>query len=382
MMPSEAFSIPFDQVLLSTLLIAIFSFIVVVLSSEFKVPLFLSLILLYWHVFFTIVYFFYVSAYGGDAYGYYEQGLNGIEYGLGGEFVRALVFILYAFGLSFFSMFLVFGFVGYLGVFLIFSAFLKIKMHSKKMYWVVVVLTFMPSLHFWSSAVGKDVFSFFALGLIIYSCVSRKYKYLFFSGGLIFMLLVRPHMAAIIMASGFIGYVVSSKVIFPLKLALSTIMLVAGMSLVPFFFSQAGLDDDAEISDVSQYVEMRQTKNLQGTTSIDIANMSVPGRLFSYLFRPSLLDGGGALSIITALDNAIILLVFLSLLVQFREFFFSGAGWNIMLLAYFLIAWIVLANTTANLGISVRQKWMFVPCLYFFMVSIHSRRFYGIENEK
>lgn len=382
MMPSEAFSISFDQILLSILLVAMFSFFVFTLCRGFKVPFFFPLMLLYWHIIFSAVYFFYVSANGGDAYGYYERGLGGIEYGLGGEFIRALVFVLDTLGFSFFSMFLAFGFVGYLGLFLIFTSFLKLGLRSKKMYWVVVALMFMPTMHFWSSAVGKDVFSFFALGLIIYSCVSRKYRYLFFSSAVLFMLLVRPHMAAIIMASGFIGYVVSSQVALPLKLSLSTIMLVAGISLVPFFFGQAGLDNDAELSDVSQYVEMRQTKNLQGTTSIDIANMSVPGRLFSYLFRPSLLDGGGVVSIVTALDNAIILIVFLSLLIRFREFFFSVTGWNIMLLAYFFIAWVVLANTTANLGISVRQKWMIVPCLYFFMVYIHSRRFNGVGNEK
>jgi hypothetical protein len=36
---------------------------------------------------------------------------------------------------------------------------------------------------------------------------------------------------------------------------------------------------------------------------------------------------------------------------------------------YVLITWTVLAVTTANLGISLRQKWMFAPVLMFLLLS-------------
>ena len=34
------------------------------------------------------------------------------------------------------------------------------------------------------------------------------------------------------------------------------------------------------------------------------------------------------------------------------------------------LAWLVLAMTTANLGIAVRQKWMFAPMLIFLLISL------------
>lgn len=37
---------------------------------------------------------------------------------------------------------------------------------------------------------------------------------------------------------------------------------------------------------------------------------------------------------------------------------------------YALIAWVLLSMTTANLGIAMRQKWMFVPVLVFLLISI------------
>jgi hypothetical protein len=36
---------------------------------------------------------------------------------------------------------------------------------------------------------------------------------------------------------------------------------------------------------------------------------------------------------------------------------------------YVLLTWVVLATTTANLGISMRQKWMFTPVLVFLLIS-------------
>src|SRR5690606_24947738 len=37
---------------------------------------------------------------------------------------------------------------------------------------------------------------------------------------------------------------------------------------------------------------------------------------------------------------------------------------------YSLLTWVILAMTTANLGISVRQKWMFAPMLIFLFISL------------
>jgi len=375
MTEADAFLIPIEQILLSVVLLIFFSLVVMFVSARMRAPKFLSLMLLYWHFLFSIVYFFYIRTYGGDAFGYYSEGIAGFELGLGGEFVRGVVYILHNLGFGFFPMYLFFGFWGYVGAYLILVSLFRVGVYSRYLRVAVIVLIFLPSMHFWSSAVGKDAVSFCALGFVMFSCVARKNRYLIFSLGVGLMLLVRPHMAAILMASGFIGYVYSSQITLPLKIILSGMMALAGMSAAPFFLDQAGVGADAGLSEFSEYVEMRQTKNLQGDTSIDIANMSLPGRLFSYIFRPSLIDGGGVFSLISALDNTMILCVFTFLLFQFRDMRGSLVGWNIVLFAYFVMAWIILANTTANLGISARQKWMFVPCLYFFLVFINSRRF-------
>jgi amino acid transporter len=42
---------------------------------------------------------------------------------------------------------------------------------------------------------------------------------------------------------------------------------------------------------------------------------------------------------------------------------------RLFLWVYSLLAWIVLAMTTANMGIALRQKWMFLPMIIFLILS-------------
>lgn len=364
-----------EQLLFVVVVFLGLSFVALYVSLKLSVSRFISLALLLWHFVFTLAYLFYVNNYGGDALGYFEDGGAGWQIGLGGEFVRSAVYAFRLLGMGVVPIFLIFGFVGYMGVlFLLASIMRREKDFGKYGKFFLIILFFMPSFHFWGAAIGKDAFSLCAISLVVYSCCTKQYRYVFFLFGVFLMLLVRPHMAAIMLASGFVGYIFSSALSLPVKSVIGSVFFVAGVSVMPFFFEQAGMEADAGLSDVSQYVEMRQTKNLQGGSSIDISNMSVPGRLFAYLFRPSFLDGGSLFSLISSLDNLIVFFVFIFISWRFIKLVKMVDGWEVVLVFYFVVGWVILANTTANLGISMRQKWMLLPCLYYFFFLVLSRQ--------
>lgn len=44
------------------------------------------------------------------------------------------------------------------------------------------------------------------------------------------------------------------------------------------------------------------------------------------------------------------------------------------------MVWLIFATTTANLGIAVRQKWMFAPMLIFLLLSVTGIR--KVNNAK
>ena len=126
--------------------------------------------------------------------------------------------------------------------------------------------------------------------------------------------------------------------------------------------------------DASEYFEYRQQLNSRGGSSIEISSMSFPMQLFSYLFRPLIFEANNVFSLLAAIDNLIIGILFL---VSIYVFFCCKLKWilikkNSFLLIYSLSTWIILSMTTANLGIAMRQKWLFLPMLIFVMISFYS----------
>ncbi|MGC8121871.1 hypothetical protein ACP2AU_15435, partial [Marinobacter sp. VGCF2001] len=108
---------------------------------------------------------------------------------------------------------------------------------------------------------------------------------------------------------------------------------------------------------------------------VDIASMSLPVQLFTYLFRPLFFEARSVFALAAAIDNLILLGLFVFGGIALLRGKKTGLGENrVFMWAYALCAWLILAMTSANLGIAVRQKWMFVPMLIFLLVSVLGRR--------
>jgi hypothetical protein len=126
------------------------------------------------------------------------------------------------------------------------------------------------------------------------------------------------------------------------------------------------------------YVQERQGYNQDGGGGIDISSMSLPMQLFTYLFRPLPFEASNFLSLAASLDNLLLLCVFLLGVYGFLKSFKykrNTPEHNKSLLWIFSISsWLILSVTTSNLGISIRQKWMFAPILIFLFISMVANR--------
>jgi len=110
---------------------------------------------------------------------------------------------------------------------------------------------------------------------------------------------------------------------------------------------------------------------MDGGGAVDISSMSVPVRVATYLFRPFPHEARSIPQLAASADNLILIFVFVAVLVGiFVRRSVRQLDLNYFALTYSALALFVLAMTTANLGIAVRQKWMFVPVLLFFWVSV------------
>jgi hypothetical protein len=235
----------------------------------------------------------------------------------------------------------------------------------------------MPSVSFWSSAIGKDAISFMATGLALWAALDFRRRKLIMIVAVIVMLVVRPHMAVLMVLAISVSMLLQTMVSFAQRTLVGGMALASAAWLVPFALNYSGLGSTDVAINLAAYVEQRQGYNQKGGGGIDISGMSLPMQLFTYLFRPLPFEAKDLFSLAASLDNVVLLVLVvlggLEMLKRRKNAMRVTSENRVFLWVYLLFASLPLAVTTANLGIAVRQKWMFAPMLIFLFVSVIGR---------
>lgn len=336
-----------------------------------------SLALYLWHTLFCLVYIFYVRNAGGDALTYYYASLWGItEFSFGTAAVQLFtMFFSSLLGLSVLGTFLGYNLLGFIGL-LAFDASLQAATRDRQRWLrrLATLIVLLPSVSFWSSAIGKDALSFMAAGLALWAAQRLRPRAGLMVLAVMIMLLVRPHMAALMVMALAVAMTVQPKVSIPERLLVGGFALAVAIVMVPLAMRASGLGADAAIADISEYIDNRQSHNMQGGGGVDISSMSLPVKLFTYLFRPLPFEAHNLPALAASIDNVVLLFLGIAgLRSMFKGRTATGSANRAFLWIYAFSALLILALTTANLGISLRQKWMFVPMLIFLLISVMGR---------
>jgi hypothetical protein len=343
------------------------------LSKYFGLSSSRALLLYVWHTAFCLVYLVYVFGDGGDALTYYRASLSSeLVFSLG---TRAVVFITALFssglGLSVLGVFLVYNIFGYVGLLAVDGSLQRATMYRPKyVRYLATIVVFLPSISFWSAGLGKDSIAFLSVGLALWASQDPKRQRWLMTLAIGLMFVIRPHMAALL-AIAFLFSVFVSSGASVLRRAIGAVLaLVMALAVVPVGIEYSGLEAEEGVAGVVAYAEVRQGYNMHGGGGIDISDMSMAMRLFTYLFRPLPFEAHSIPALAASLDNVILFFIVLAggwqLITKKNRTQLQGASF---LWVYSLAAWVALSLTTANLGISVRQKWMFVPMLLLLFIS-------------
>ena len=331
--------------------------------------------LYWWHTFFSFVYYQMLVVKGGDAIAYFNAGLYpDWKFDVGTEFVNFLSGILVSIlGIGFFSMLIVFGFLGYLGLvlfaYVLLLHFPRYFVAGSNSRWVYVIL-FLPSLSFWSSALGKDSVALLACCLGLYAAADIARRKGIFMVAVSIMYAVRPHVAICMLVGIIAAMMMSSNINLFVRIFVLSIMGAAIILLLPYVIHYVGLEEKFTGGDVADRIAgMHGFAYGEGMGGLDISAMSWPMRLFSYMFRPLFLDARNGEQLVYSFENLLLLFLF----IRFSRFLVPVLVCeNILLLRYAfiysVIALVILGNTSYNLGIAVRQKTMFLPALFVLLV--------------
>ncbi len=328
-----------------------------------------------WHSLFCFVYIFTTSIIGGDSIWYYTESLiQKYEFSFGTtSTLYFTTFLTVVLGLNYIGTFLVYNILGSIGLIAVDASLRHVtKDKSGFVKSLSLIIVLVPSMSYWSSAIGKDAIQFMATGLLLWSSIDFKKRNLMFLISILIMFTVRPHICAFAIVAFTFSMLIIKSISFTKKITFLFICLAFFLTALPFLLGYIGWVGSLSIESLLNYVELRQGYNLDGGGSIDISQMSLLYQLFTYLFRPLPYEAHSALALLSSIDNFLILIVFvLSFLsvicLKKPKFILNHPTENRWFLLIFSTALLILLSiTTANSGIAARQKWMVMPILLYF----------------
>lgn len=353
-------------------------------SKKKKVGLIIILLYL-WHSFFSLFYasFSLLSPVPIDAMQYYTA--KDAEIGMGTKLIEFLTIgVRDIFHASYFDTFLLYQISGFLGLCL----FLDIAMNllgtkfTGKTRRIVTTILFLPGINYWTVGIGKDGLIFLGIVGALWSIYFLPEKPLSLLMSLILIFLIRPHIGIIMILSGLITIATTSKNSLAKRFFLVALILAVLTFTLPTALEFTGLES-VDSKTVDGYIQERQGYNQSGEGAVDISQIPFVLQILTYLYRPLFFDVSNFMGVIASVENLwFVLLSRFVLTSQFSAMIFSHSNnWFFRFnLIYFLAGTSLLATTTSNLGIALRQKYMVLPSLMLLLIfaySMHQARING-----
>lgn len=331
------------------------------------------------HLVGTLVYYSYVQTQGGDSELYYYDELDfynrGFALGTGVliYFVQTLKLTI---GGTYLDYFMMFNAIGFCGLALLMRVFEEIyRGMETEQQLLSLLLLLMPSLQFWTGAIGKDAPLFLAASLGLWAAINVRKRYVALGLATGLMVLVRPHIALVAVVAIAIALLFDRQFSWWKRAILLVIALVAGGFAIVTIQSTLRLDlTDAD--SISTFLEARDSiaqSNAGGNTAVQ---GSFALRLTSLLFRPLFFDVEETFGYVASVENTMLLVIFLLLgfrlptvLALFRRSAFVRYAFS-----FAIGVTIVLALSYYNVGLGLRQRTMIFPGLLSLFVMLLALR--------
>lgn len=159
----DLFDFSISQNLLTPIILIVsLLLLLLLLFGRKKKDLPIVFLLFSWHTLFSLLYFYFTAGINsvGDSRAYYLNSLSGhnVEFFPGTRFVTFVTYLFtQSFELSYLNVNLIYNTIGALGLILL---YLSLKKHLENLPWYWTFILFLPSISYWSSAIGKDSISF------------------------------------------------------------------------------------------------------------------------------------------------------------------------------------------------------------------------------
>jgi hypothetical protein len=315
------------------------------------------------HIGSSLFYYSLVSGGGADSALYYfdAQRLHEDGFGFSTQFViyitQSLKSMIGGTYLDFFLVYQAFGFFGIVLLTRIAAEIYEAVGVQQPLY--IYIFFFLPSLHYWTSAIGKDTLFFLGMMLCLWGSMRFWNRLGPLSVGVFLMLAIRPHIAIVAMSALAIA-VFSDKTT---RLSVRITMLSAALIGLVFAVSTVWSTFNLDLTNLDTYSDvvagrealLQMDVSVIGRTSVDAP---FPIRVLSLLFRPFFFDANDILGIVVSIENAGLAIIIGAFLFKWRVV--AALVKSVPYVRFAFISSVailmVLSLGYYNVGLGIRQK--------------------------
>jgi hypothetical protein len=352
-------------------------------SSKFKLTKQEVIAIYIWHSFFAFLFLSLDMRHGFDSVDWYLD--RKMSFGISNSFMYTICYILDRLFIGYLGQNALFNILGSFSLLIIYHIIKNLSVNNNFFFKFSVLIILLPGFNLWSSGISKDTISIFALCLMIFSIVDKEKKWILFLLSTLTFSLVRPHLLLFSIIAGLFAF--SYFIFFKKKnILILLIFLVLLMPLLFFLFKFSIYFVPYE-GDLPMYAQKlmnfgEMLRNSYTATPLGIDyDTNLFFRIVYFLFKPFFIDIKDIYSFYFSVESFIIMIFFMSFFYQFflmkNKFFLKKINNCFYLFISFfgIFALIIFSYFISNYGISLRQKWMFIP---FFIIMFN----YLLKDEK
>ena len=347
----------------------------------------------FYHLFFIFLFFVYAKTNDSDSLKYFTDGQaytsTGNLLSFGSNLIIAISsFFIKNINANYLSLNIIFGSFATLGLLFMANLIEKKLIKKKFIFYILLMILFLPSLNFFTSCIGKDSLMFLFACLLVWSLDDYNHnKFLLIIISIFFMIITRLYIGIpiSILITLFFPLIVEkkfSKTFYICYYLTFIILIIFALYFLKEILVKAGII--SELGGLSpnpdafnfEYLKQRMSTQFQSTSGANSGYKDLHENYlfyyFKYIFGPHLSEPqAGFRFILTKIETQFYILMILSI------FFFTGMSFkekpllykNIMFLMIFFSITIPLSLSISNYGISVRQRVIFYPFIIYILSS-------------
>ena len=273
--------------------------------------------------------------------------------------------------------FILYSGIGLLGIWYFYKTIQGFRI-TPNLYYLALGILFFPSMHFWTSMIGKEPICFLGISMVFFTLSKNNSHKSLLTIGFVLLLLLRPHVAIILGASVLFSYLIIDQ-----KLKILPIFIFIGLSILGLvILLNSHWIQGLSIESFQYLLQVHHDAFRKTNSYVPLEDYNIFYKIFTFYFRPMPFEYNTLWGWFSGIENILSLLVFIGGIYSISQLIlkhkYKLGKLEISIIFFFLLLAGVLTLAYSNFGLISRMKnqslpYMLMLCIYWISIYFNNK---------